>query len=385
MTASGSLSVGLLTSARGWRGSGVSLANIAHGLAKRGHRPHMLAGEALVVEAFSALGLPTSRVATARTRIKDVSILTRVLRTHQTDVLLVDRPRDLRLGALASLSHRLVIINRYNLSRHNPPSDLVSRLAYRRVGMTIFVSSTTAERALRLAPYIGRRPHRVIPGAVDTEHFRPSPSEAKVFRSLHDLGDRPFLLAVGSLTLDKRYDFLLDALAFLGSAAPPLVICGDGSLAQHLASRSRELGVEVRVLGFVSPRELPGAYSAATGFVHACAIETFGLSVLVAMACGRPILAARGGAVPEVLDGTGLLAPADDVRAYAASLQQLLADGALQHSLGQAARRRAVERCSLSGMQQSYVQAVESAALQLRRRNEGDLPDSRRSPPSPYC
>jgi glycosyltransferase involved in cell wall biosynthesis len=334
----------------------------------------MLAGESPVVEAFSALGLPTSRVATGKTSVKEVSVLARVLRAHQIDVLLVDRPRDLRLGALASISHRLVIINRYNLSRHNPPSDLISRLAYRRVGMTIFVSSTTAERALRLAPYIRQKPHRVIPGAVDSDHFRPSPGEAEAFRSAHNLGKWPFLLAVGSLTLDKRYDFLLDALAVLGSAAPPLVICGDGSLRPHLESRARELGVEVRFLGFVSPAELPGAYSAATAFVHACAIETFGLSVLEAMSCGRPILAVRGGAVPEVLDATGLLAPSDDPQAYARLLQQLITDQALRTSLGQAARSRAVERFSLAQMQQSYSEAVESAALRLARRARVDEP-----------
>jgi glycosyltransferase involved in cell wall biosynthesis len=320
----------------------------------------MLAGEPAVVDAFSRLGLPATRVPTTNTGWREVMTLARALRKHHLDVLIVDRPRDLRLGALASLSHPLVIVNRYNLSRHNPPPDLVSRMAYHRVAMTIFLSSATAERALRLAPYIGRRPYRVIPGAVDDQRFRPAASEAAAFRAAQALGDRPFLLAVGSLTADKRYDFLLETLARLG-APPPLVVCGEGPLAGELSARARQLHLDVRFLGMVHPHELPGIYGAATCFVHACAIETFGLSILEAMSCGCAIVAVRAGAVPEVLGETGLLAPPADSGAYADLLEQVLADQRLRAGLGQAARCRATEAFSLAGMRRSYAEAVESA------------------------
>ncbi|HEX2249958.1 MAG TPA: glycosyltransferase family 4 protein, partial [Gemmatimonadales bacterium] len=270
-----------------------------------------------------------------------------------------DRPRDLRLSALASLSYPHVIVNRYNLSRHNPPMDLVSRMAYWKVAMTIFLSRTTAERTLRSAPYISRRPYRIIPGAVDTEWFRPSPADGMKFRAAHDLADQPFLLAVGSLTADKRYDFLFEMLSLLGSR-PPLVLCGDGPLAGELSSRARRAQLDVRFLGHLSPEELRGAYSAASCFVHACAVETFGLSVLEAMACGCAIVAARGGAVPEVLGDTGLLASPGDAQSYAGLVQKVLADARLATTLGQAARCRATQAFSLSSMRQLYTEAVES-------------------------
>jgi starch synthase len=276
------------------------------------------------------------------------------------DALIVDRPRDLRLGALSSLRYPLVILNRYNLSRHNPPPDLVSRIAYWRVAMTIFLSRTTADRALRLAPYIGRRPYRIIPGAVDTGRFRPVPSDAAAFRAARGLGDQPFLLAVGSLTADKRYDFLFEALAQVATP-PPLVVCGDGPLAGALSARARQLHLNVRFLGLVPAHELPGAYSAATCFLHACAIETFGLSVLEAMSCGCPIIAVQAGAVPEILGDTGLLVPSNDRRAYAGAIEQVLADQALRATMGQAALRRATEAFSLAAMRRSYGEAVESA------------------------
>lgn len=320
----------------------------------------MLAGEQAVVEKFSQLGLPATQVATAKTGVREATILARALRACRVDVLVVDRPRDLRLAALATLYHRAPIVNRYNLSRWNPPPDLLSRLAYVRVAMTIFLSRVTAERALQLAPYIRRKPHRVIPGAVDTELFRPAPAEAVAFRAAYALGGRPVLLAVGSLTLDKRYDLLFEMVASLSDLSPTLVICGDGPLAPDLIQQARARQLDVRFLGLVPPEGLRGAYAAATCFVHACAIETFGLSVLEAMSCGCAVVAVRGGAVPEVLGDAGLLAPDDDAPGLTGLVRRVLGDCALRSTLGEAARRRATEAFSLARMRESYSDVIES-------------------------
>jgi glycosyltransferase involved in cell wall biosynthesis len=357
------LRVALLTSARTWRGSGVSLGHIAEGLAQRGHLPHLFAGEVPVVDAFAALGFSSAKVATAKTGLREARVLARGLREIGADVLVVDRPRDLRLGALASLAHPLAIVNRYNLSRENPPPDLMSRLAYRRVRLTVFVSETSARQALSRAAYLARRPHRVIAEGVDSARFRPDPDEAEAFRRRHGLEGCRFVIAVGSLTLDKRYDFLLESLAQLGAAAPTLVICGAGSLADPLRARARELSLDVRLLGQIDPDELRGAYNAALCMLHAGAIETFGLSVLEAMACGRAVVAVQGGAVPEVVGDAGLLAPVDDFRGYAAMVQTLLNDSTLRTRLGESARKRATESFSIERMQNAYSEAIESVCF----------------------
>ena len=353
-----SLRVAFLTSARAWRGSGVSLSNIAHGLTARGHKVHMLAGENSVVEAFAQRGLQASLVPTGDTGLRGARALTHALRGVKADCLVVDRPRDLRLGALASVAFPLALINRYNLSRHTPPRDLLSRLAYLAVRLTIFISETSARRALARARYLRRRPHQVIPEGVGPE-FRPDSVAAEKFRATYGLTGREFVLAVGSLTADKRYDFLFDVMVRLGPAAPLLVICGAGPLADELKARAAVLGLDVRFLGLVPPELLPGAYSAAILLVHACEIETFGLSVLEAMACSRTVLAVDGGAVPEVLGDAGVLSAADDPEAFSARLRQLLADPPRRATLGTAARLRA-RKFSLREMQQAYCDAIES-------------------------
>jgi glycosyltransferase involved in cell wall biosynthesis len=362
-------SVVLFTSARTWRGSSVSFAAIAEGLRDAGHRVRMLAGDEAVTLGFSRLGLPASRVPIGNTGFKEARALARALAAEQADAILVDRPRDLRLSALASLAHPLAIVNCYNLSRTRPPLDLLSHLAYRRVGLTIFVSQTSAARVLALAGYIRRRPHRVIHHAVDGARFRPDPEAAARFRAANGLDGRPFVLAVGSLTLDKRYDFLLDVWSRLGVTAPPLLVCGEGVHGQRLRARARELALDVRFLGHLEPDVLPQAFAAATCFVHAGAVETFGLSVLEAMASGAAVLAAGAGAVPEVLGNTGVLASADDPAGFAAELRALLADSPRRQALGCAARNRAMDQFSPARMRASYVEAIEAVAAACASRS----------------
>jgi MMP alpha-(1->4)-mannosyltransferase len=106
---------------------------------------------------------------------------------------------------------------------------------------------------------------------------------------------------------------------------------------------------------------LVGAYSAASAFVHACEIETFGLSVLEAMACGRAVVAVDGGAVPEVLGDAGVLAPVGDSLSFSVAVRQILADSQHRHSLGLRARARAQE-FSLFEMQRAYWEALERIA-----------------------
>lgn len=363
-----SLSVAFLTSARAWRGSGVSFAHIAHGLLARGHRVQMLAGDDPVVEAFAQRGLAASRIPTGETGLLGARELARSLRSVDADCLVVDRPRDLRLGALSSLAYPVTLVNRYNSRRRRPPLDLLSRVVYRWVGLTIFVSETSARQALAGAKYLRSRPYQVIPEAVGSQ-FRPDSAAAAHFRAAYGLKNRQFVLAVGSLTADKRYDFLFNALKCLGPDAPLLVICGAGPLAEQLRENAAGLQLDVRFLGLVSPEQLPGAYTAATVLIHACEIETFGLCVLEAMACGLPVLAVDGGAVPEVLGGAGVLSPPNDPAAFAARLRELLCQDRHRELVRVAALRRA-GTFSLGTMQEAHAEAIMRvcSADQLRKR-----------------
>src|SRR5256885_9485820 len=82
----------------------------------------------------------------------------------------------------------------------------------------------------------------------------------------------------------------------------------------------------------------------------------------IAMACAGPVVAVAGGGIPEVLGGTGVLAPADDPAAFARALGELLADPQRRDALGAAARGRALARFSLERMGSEYGEALEAIA-----------------------
>ena len=325
-----------------------------------GHTVRMLCTAPSVTAGFAAAGLPVEELPIHDTGLAEARTLLRALKAQRTEVLVAEMPRDVRLGALASLARRLALVYSYNVNRAAPPRDPIMRLAYRRVRLTIFRTHTGERDVLAVAPFMGRPPHRVIYEGVDLDVFRPDAERGRAFRARHGLGDRPFLFAAGALEWEKRYDWMLDALARLRPGAPLLVIRGDGSQEAVVRARAEQLGVSIRLLGFLPAEELAAAYNAATCFVHTCPVETFGLTVAEAMACGRPVVAVASGALPEVVGGAGVLAPPDDPAAFARALSDLLVDPARAAALGEAARRRALDAFSMARMGREYSQALDA-------------------------
>lgn len=306
----------------------------------------MLVGETAIAESVAAMGIPVDVVPSRNTGLKETLALRRLLRDHGVQALVADRPRDLRIGALASADRQIPLIYRFNVRRDRPPTDLVTRLAYRRVAATIFLTPGWAERTLLRAPFMARTPYRIIWNGVDVAAFRPDPGAGMAFRERHGLGTGPVLLASGALYPDKRFDVLIDALPLLGGIRPPLVICGTGVEEPALRAQAERLGVTVHFVGFLSHEEMRGAYNAATIVVHAGPVETFGRSVAEAMASARPVIAVAAGALIDVVGRAGVLAAPNDPGAFATALDALLPDEDRQSALGVAARARCLERFS---------------------------------------
>ena len=99
-------------------------------------------------------------------------------------------------------------------------------------------------------------------------------------------------------------------------------------------------------------RDVPALLAACDVLVMASRWEGLGLVFLEAMAAGRPCLATRVSAIPEVVvDGeTGLLVPPDDPPALADGLVRLAGDPTLRARLGAAGRARVAERFGLDRM-----------------------------------
>ena len=333
-------------------------ATIGRGLMARGHAVVALVAYEEVGSGFRARGLNAMRLPTAHTRLRGARALRRALGESGAEIAFVDMARDIRLTAFASLGSPLAVI--YCISATNPPRDLFTRLAFRSVRLTVFLTEQLARHALAAAPFMRRAPYQVIPNGVDCELFRPDPEAGRAFRTLYRLGDGPLLIGVGALAVEKHWDLLLDSLALLPRPTPPLVLCGSGTLEGALRAQAERLALDVQFIGGVPPAVLVGAYNGASCVVHTCHVETFGMCVAEAMACGRPVVGVASGTLPEVIGDAGVVAPPEDPAAFADLVNELLRNSARRDALGAAARRRVVKRFSLEPMVRAYVDLVES-------------------------
>src|SRR5437763_415724 len=161
-------------------------------------------------------------------------------------------------------------------------------------------------------------------------------------------GRVPRLLCVGRLIPIKGHIVLLRAFAAARRELPDLQldVAGRGPLEPALRAVAKELGVDdaVRFLGHVSP--IQRAIEDSAVLVVPSMGEGFGMVALEAMERARPVIAAEIGGLGELVeDGvTGVLVPAGEPEQLARAIVRLGGDLALAASMGEAGRRRALDR-----------------------------------------
>jgi glycosyltransferase involved in cell wall biosynthesis len=210
----------------------------------------------------------------------------------------------------------------------------------------VAVSERTRANIVKLYPAAKEKVVVIHPG-ID-ERFVPSQDGATRATALTALGlpDEPYLLFVGAARRKKNVQGLLHSFAQLPEElrrTTQLVLAGVRNPAESgLDARARQLGIadRVRFPGYVRDADLVQLYQHATALVFPSLFEGFGIPPLEAMACGTPVIASTGGALPEVVGAAALLVQPNDVQQLAAAMRRMLTNEALRADL----RRRGLER-----------------------------------------
>jgi glycosyltransferase involved in cell wall biosynthesis len=177
----------------------------------------------------------------------------------------------------------------------------------------------------------------------------------------------PDLLFVGRLVPNKCQHDLVRLLAAYHRLYGParLHLVGEAACAPYakaVAAYADHLGLgdSVQLHGSVSPEELAAQYRAADAFVCLSEHEGFCVPLLEAWHHRLPVVAFDAGAVPETLDGGGVVLPAKDPATVAAAVHRIVTDAGLRSALVAAGSARLAD-FSIERSRKALVAAVEAA------------------------
>lgn len=232
---------------------------------------------------------------------------------------------------------------------------------FRRADAVVAVSRTSLAHAVPGS--------HVIPPGVDTDVFTPSAQEWG-----------RTLLYVGRLDRSsawKGVDVLLRAFALVAADDPEadLHVVGSGDAIDDHRALAASLAVadRVRFSGHLEGSELVAAYQYARVLVlpSLTEAESFGMTLIEAMACARPVIASDVGGIPDVVqDGVqGLLVPPGDAPALAAACRTLLADDASCAAMGERGRRRVEQAYAWPAQTAAYLALFRDLLPQPRNRS----------------
>jgi glycosyltransferase involved in cell wall biosynthesis len=220
----------------------------------------------------------------------------------------------------------------------------------RSCSVVVAVSEFMRDRATILRP---RRRVVCIPNGVDLERF--SPADTPRTRN-HEI----VVGCAARLIEGKGVEDVIGALVHPSLNRVALRVAGDGPHAGRLKGFGRSLGVDGRAEFLGAVLDMPAFWQSTDVAVVPSnrLIESFGMSAVEAMACGKPVVATDSGALPSIVaDGeTGRVVAAGDRAALATAIAEYVVDPARRARHGLNARRRCEEKFGIERAARRYLE-----------------------------
>jgi glycosyltransferase involved in cell wall biosynthesis len=186
---------------------------------------------------------------------------------------------------------------------------------------------------------------RVVYNGIQLTEFEQS-ANAALRDKLTEGRDLPLVCTLARLHPQKGHKYLLQAATHVLDAI--FVLAGDGPERSRLEELCLNLGLKDRVRFLGHREDIPQLLAACDLFVLPSLYEGLPLSVLEAMASGKPVVATKVGGTDEAVvhGSTGILVPARNVTALAASIAAMLRDRTMATRFGEAGRKRVAQMFS---------------------------------------
>ena len=261
-----------------------------------------------------------------------------------------------RLPLLASFHTDPKVVRDLSLGWIERPLEVLDR----EVHNLAHVNLATSPQMVELARGLGIRRVKLWPKAVDAERFHPRHRSDGMRERLSggDAGS-PLVVYAGRVSFEKRVDVLAEAVKLLQNEARFAVV-GDGPALDWLKTQVEGTGTVFT--GFLDGDDLVAAYASGDVFAFPSDSETLGFAALEAMAAGVPVVAARAGGIPHVVDDgrTGILVEPGSAEALADGVRRLCREEGLAQRLTAAGRQEA-ERWSWTASAERLVGGMAQA------------------------
>jgi|WetSurMetagenome_2_1015567.scaffolds.fasta_scaffold00094_39 glycosyltransferase involved in cell wall biosynthesis len=245
---------------------------------------------------------------------------------------------------------------------HGTDFFMSDRFFFRRV---VDASVTCSNfNALEVQGRYGISPEVIYNGA-ETDIFRPvDPAEARRLCGLKPAGR--YLGTLGRLIGLKGIQVLLRAMPVVLKEYPEVVllIVGDGPYRAELEALAEKLGIRdnIAFAGGIDHDKLPAWINAMDLLAQpSIGDESFGITVVEAMSCGKPVVATASGGMPEIVsDGeTGFIVPKRDEKLLAERIVTLLKNKDLASSMGTKGRERVIAEFTWEKVAQRLIRVYE--------------------------
>jgi glycosyltransferase involved in cell wall biosynthesis len=353
---------------------------LATHLARAGHDVHFITSSAKAPREYNkhtgVLALPFQvRYVKTITTLKEnpivLSLREHLDNSYDAFLLQEDYPLICHIAFHYARKHRIPSV--VSCERYYYPQDIFKRLPLQFFdktvnrslwnGCNLITTHTHAAKAFLSEIGADKTKISVIPTGVDTQSFVPVDDSS--FREKHGIGTKLLILTVARLHPYKGLTYLIQSMEQVVSKnkGVHLIILGKGSQEEALRSLIVRLNLQDYITidtEVISNEKMPAIYSSADLYVQPSIIEPFGISVVEAMSCSKPVIgAAVGGMLDTVVDNqTGFIVPPTDVHQLADRISCLCEKHKLREDFGEKGRERTLSIFDWTVVARQYENAI---------------------------
>ena len=218
----------------------------------------------------------------------------------------------------------------------------------------------------------------VIYNGIDTDRFMPSEAHRRIWRLKNGIPEDVMVFVnIARFQTPKNHRLLIEAFYYTVQTIPNvmLLLVGDGELRSDISKIVNDKGLQNSVKFLGVRTDIPDILNATDVFVLSSDWEGLPISIIEAMAAGKPVITTDVGGVSELIINyrNGILVPRGDVQQLTEAMKKLAKDREMADGMGKQGRLMVREKFDVQTMARQYGELYLNCLLKHNRKNLEDM------------